>query len=249
MIRITRRLKALCTATLAAAFVSASGLSASAQDNNVITYVDFFWQDFSQATCIERSEIAMNEAIATFGLDVETRVSEWNVLANNPDYNFWVFCAADAGNGVIDDTGAINRILTIVLVASGRPDINENVRDFLVECVEFGCPTGVAGAMTIDWSTNAIDYRGQIGERITLTCPALGNAGFRPVWGTDVYTDDSSICSAAVHAGAITREGGTFTIEIVEGQASYDGTERNGVNTANWGNYPGSFRFVAQGKG
>jgi hypothetical protein len=93
------------------------------------------------------------------------------------------------------------------------------------------------------WSTTATPQRGQNGRRFTFSCPANGTFG--SVWGTNVYTDDSSICTAAVHSGLITQAaGGTVTIEIRPGQASYTGSPRYGVTTANWGAWAGSYVFV-----
>lgn len=72
-----------------------------------------------------------------------------------------------------------------------------------------------------------------------------GNLDLGPVWGTGTYTDDSSICTAAVHAGLITRsEGGPVAIYVVEGMNSYSGSTLNGVSTGNFGAFPGSFVFV-----
>lgn len=94
------------------------------------------------------------------------------------------------------------------------------------------------------WGTNAVPNRGKDGQRFTYACPAGG--GPRNVWGTDVYTDDSSICIAAVHAGLITfAAGGSVTIEIRPGQSSYTGSARNGVTSGSWGGWSGSFIFVA----
>ena len=67
------------------------------------------------------------------------------------------------------------------------------------------------------------------------------------MWGTDVYTDDSSICTAAVSAGLITfQAGGSVTIEIRQGQSSYAGSTRNGVTSKGYGSWNGSFVFVGQ---
>jgi hypothetical protein len=94
----------------------------------------------------------------------------------------------------------------------------------------------------IDWDDYAVQYRGENGQQYTFECIARGGA--RPVWGTDVYTDDSSICAAAVHAGVITDAGGIVTIEIAPGRDSYKGSERNGIPTRDYGSWAGSFRFV-----
>jgi hypothetical protein len=39
-------------------------------------------------------------------------------------------------------------------------------------------------------------------------------------------------------------EGGTVTIEVVEGQDTYTGSERNGITTSDYGAWGGSFSIV-----
>ena len=64
-----------------------------------------------------------------------------------------------------------------------------------------------------------------------------------------VYTDDSRVCSAAVHAGLITlARGGTVTIKILPGRPSYLGSTRNGVRSSPWASYTGSYSFVVAPK-
>ncbi len=93
------------------------------------------------------------------------------------------------------------------------------------------------------WEANAVALRGHNNERFTFTCEPNGH--LNNVWGTDVYTDDSTVCSAAVHAGLITfQSGGTVIVEIRPGQASYAGTSRNGVFTLNYDGWYGSYAFV-----
>ena len=93
------------------------------------------------------------------------------------------------------------------------------------------------------WDATAASYRGSNGQRYTYSCPA--NGGLGSVWGTDTYTDDSSVCAAAMHAGLITQAaGGTVTIEIRPGQSSYTGSSRNGVDSQNYDAWEGSFVFV-----
>jgi hypothetical protein len=93
----------------------------------------------------------------------------------------------------------------------------------------------------IDWTGTATHLRGQNGIQVEYACPA-GQPG--TAYGTDVYTDDSSICTAAVHAGLIGARGGKVRIEIMPGQASYRASTRHGVTTNSYGNWTGSFRFV-----
>jgi hypothetical protein len=104
-------------------------------------------------------------------------------------------------------------------------------------------PGGGAGGGEISWTDTAVPYRGRNGERISFSCAAGGTP--RTVWGTDVYTDDSSVCTAAVHAGAITATaGGDIVVEILPGQSSYTGSTRNGITSSNWGSWSGSFSIV-----
>ncbi|MEO0532451.1 MAG: LCCL domain-containing protein [Cyanobacteria bacterium P01_A01_bin.123] len=94
-----------------------------------------------------------------------------------------------------------------------------------------------------DWSDNATAYRGQTGQRVFVTCAPNGSLG--SVWGTGTYTDDSSICSAAVHAGLIdTEQGGNVMIEIAQGEIAYEGTSQHGITSSEWGRWEGSFVFV-----
>ena len=96
---------------------------------------------------------------------------------------------------------------------------------------------------TVTWRSNATDKRTQVGKEFTYDCPAGGNTG-ASVYGTDLYTTDSSVCAAAVHAGKITAQnGGKVTFVILKGAASYNGTTRHGVTTRSWGSYAWAFSF------
>ena len=104
------------------------------------------------------------------------------------------------------------------------------------------CSEDSTGSETVAWSTTADTYRGENGKRFSYVCPAGGTAF--PVWGTDLYTDDSSVCTAAVHAGKITLAGGgTATFEIRPGAATYPASNRNGIQSGNWDTWLGSFVF------
>jgi hypothetical protein len=97
-----------------------------------------------------------------------------------------------------------------------------------------------------DWYTTPRQVQAPVGARVRFECSGGGQGG--NVWGTDVYTDDSSICEAAVHAGVIDRvSGGGVRFEILGPQTSFSGSERNGVTSMRYPGWPGSFRFVADG--
>jgi len=95
----------------------------------------------------------------------------------------------------------------------------------------------------IDWTTNATKWRYDVGKRFTIMLPPNGSAG--AVWGTGVYTDDSSIGTAAVHMGLVTfANGGLVTIEMRPGQDTYQAMYMNGITSSSYGQWEGSFVFI-----
>lgn len=87
------------------------------------------------------------------------------------------------------------------------------------------------------------DFR-NAGDNVTCSCPPA-TARAASVWGSDPYTADSDVCTAAQHAGMIGLEGGIVNLERRPGQSGYDGSSRNGVISKGWGSYDTSFTFVA----
>jgi hypothetical protein len=84
----------------------------------------------------------------------------------------------------------------------------------------------------------------QPGSILILTIK--GEASRGQVWGTGVYTSDSSLASAAVHAGVLADgQTGTVIIEVLPGAASYEGSSRYGVTSGKWGSFGKSFRFLS----
>jgi len=103
-------------------------------------------------------------------------------------------------------------------------------------------PSSAGEGKPTTWEANATSLNGKDGDTFTLACSPAGTA--HSVWGSDIYTADSSICTAAVHSGLITyQQGGTVTIELRPGRNIYGCSERNGVTTGSYGSYPHSFVF------
>lgn len=91
-------------------------------------------------------------------------------------------------------------------------------------------------------------YQQQYGKELTFTLtgyvPANGQqAG---VWGSDVYTIDSSIAAAAVHAGvARPGEAAVVRVRVIQSPPQFVASFRNGVGSNAYGNYPaGAYEFV-----
>jgi LCCL domain len=101
--------------------------------------------------------------------------------------------------------------------------------------------SAVAGTPST-WEMKATSLDGTDGQTFTVSCSPEGRE--HSVWGSDVYTADSSICTAGVHAGLITyQQGGDVTIQLRPGRAIYGCSERNGVTTSSYGSYQRSFVF------
>ena len=97
-------------------------------------------------------------------------------------------------------------------------------------------------AEDVTWDLDASQFQSDVGTTVAFDCSEDGTIG--SVWGSGTYTSDSSVCSAAVHAGLIAVEdGGRVVIEITPGDASYEGSEANAVTSTEYGSWPGSFTF------
>ncbi len=78
---------------------------------------------------------------------------------------------------------------------------------------------------------------------LACICPAEQTLRGR-VWGSGPYTNDSSLCPAAVHAGVITQTGGRIIALPAPSEASYSGSLRNGIRSDNWNDpWDASIRF------
>lgn len=78
----------------------------------------------------------------------------------------------------------------------------------------------------------------------TTTCycsPAAISSG--SLWRTSYYTNDSSICRAALHNGSVSAAGGDITVIPSAGLGSYTGSTQNGVTSSSYGAWRGSFYF------
>jgi hypothetical protein len=113
------------------------------------------------------------------------------------------------------------------------------------------CPKGnsclVGSCVEGEVATRETSANGRLctaGAEHRIHCPPTATSG-AAVWGTDVYTVDSSICVAAVHAGKIPASGGRVTITMRPGRASYAASTRNGVTSESWGAWPCSFEVDA----
>jgi LCCL domain len=84
------------------------------------------------------------------------------------------------------------------------------------------------------------DYQGRVGESFYFRVTGANSGS---LWGTDLYTTDSTLAMAAVHAGVLAvGQTGLVKVTILPGQQAYQGTQRNGVVSSPWPAYPASFQ-------
>lgn len=142
----------------------------------------------------------------------------------------------DLFQGDLDEVRIFNRALTAAEVST----LNSGGT---VGTAATGVNTAAAiPASVIGAPVNLTGYRSRVGQSFEFV---LTGASAGAVWGTDVYTDDSSVARAAVHAGVIAvGETKTVTVTILAGQSSYPASTRNGVTTSSWGGWGGSFSFA-----
>ncbi len=88
---------------------------------------------------------------------------------------------------------------------------------------------------------NLVQFQNEMGKSFTFK--VTGSTG-GSVWGTDVYTTDSTLGAAAVHAGLLTvGQAGLIRVTIVPSPPAFGGSTRNGVTSADYGQYPAAFRM------
>jgi hypothetical protein len=89
-------------------------------------------------------------------------------------------------------------------------------------------------------------YNSKIGQ--TFAFKVTGAVAGGSIWGTDVYTTDSMLAMAAVHAGVLKAgETGVVRVKILASPPSFAGTFRNGVRTSPYGVYGGAYQILKDG--
>ena len=159
---------------------------------------------------------------------------------------------ADTGSPAVADAGSPSLADATTPVDAGAPRDAAVATDARVDAgaprVDAAVPFEagpLTDAGTIAWNVTA-SQADPPGTRLSFVCGANpSQTGTSSVWGTDVYSYDSSICKAGVHAGKITyAAGGAVRIEIRGDAASFTGSLRNGVTTESWPLASRSFVFL-----
>jgi len=96
------------------------------------------------------------------------------------------------------------------------------------------------GLLAADGPPTMIDLCDQIGASYYFRVTGVAEGA---LWGTDVYTGDSLLGAAAVHAGALAVEETTIVKVTVEKPLQlYQGSTRNGVTSHEFGAFGTAYR-------
>lgn len=122
-----------------------------------------------------------------------------------------------------------SRVMSVGLMMAASPVL---AQDMLFSAKEIDAAPACSGAHDLS-------------EGEAMLCHCASDAMSGSVWGSDAYTSDSNVCAAALHSGAVSPNGGAVVLTGEAGQTSYDGSERNGITTRDWGSYGSSFTVAA----
>lgn len=101
-----------------------------------------------------------------------------------------------------------------------------------------GAPRGPSPARPDPGTLGA--YRDRVGQTFAFRVTGAADG---TIWGTDAYTDDSPLATAAVHAGVLrVGETGVVSVTILPGDDRYEGSARNGVTSLPYASFPGGYR-------
>ncbi|CDI84603.1 Chromosome III, complete sequence, related [Eimeria praecox] len=86
-------------------------------------------------------------------------------------------------------------------------------------------PTKPAVSLSCTDSLRRVEFNGCIGQKFLALCPPDCLHANAPLEGCKLFTSKSSICKAALHAGAVPKEGGEVLLTVSEGQPVYDASQ------------------------
>jgi len=130
---------------------------------------------------------------------------------------------------------AILTLVLIGLVAGGITPQQNEVLKYKLKYLKYASAPPTPATL--------VPFRGNI-HSFEVTGRTTGK-----LWGSDMYTDDSDLETAAVHSGFVQPdETTTVTVKFLPGQKSYPSTSRNGITSYSYGSWDGSYSFISATK-
>lgn len=205
-----------------------------------IAFVGFAASAQSTVACGDTAQSVPGDVGAVALVTCPAGCGDATVWGTGPYSDDSAICSAAIHAGVIGRDGGTVQ----VTIAPGQTSYGSSTANGITtsEWGSWGRSFSVApaGGVQASCQQTAQALTGDVGTEIAVTCPAnCANVG--SVWGGPIYSDDSAVCRAAVHAGVISNAGGSFTVVIEQGQSSYPSNTQNGVTTSEWGAWERSF--------
>ena len=99
------------------------------------------------------------------------------------------------------------------------------------------------GYLAADAPANMLDLAEPLGATYYFRVLGLSEG---PLWGTDIYTGDSLLGAAAVHAGLVKAgESAVIRVVCVPPPSAFTGCIRHGVTSHDFGRYGSAYRLAA----
>jgi hypothetical protein len=204
-----------------------------------------------QPGCLNRGRASLR--LAKIPIKQETA---WYLVGNKNRLNVRIKCIPDTNTASLVNAN-VTRVLVDVEVVGLIADYQKTVR--LRNCIRQFMTTGKSTCWNVGGGTNtpagqfkriswndslaSMKIFGYKGQQYTFYCPPNGR--FRPVWGTYTYTDNSSICTAAVHASRLSpSRGGNVRLQFSGGKNVFTGKKLTGVTSLSFRGQKRSFEFM-----
>ena len=110
--------------------------------------------------------------------------------------------------------------VAVVFLTGSPPLAAAQSAPTITEALDLGdCPDTAAGL--------------EIGKGYACTCTSNAEQGV--IYGTILYSNDSYICTAAIHTGLIANDmAGKIIVQVIESPTVFRGTTQNGIKSTVW---------------
>lgn len=99
-----------------------------------------------------------------------------------------------------------------------------------------------SGYLAADAPVNMLDLAEPIGATYYFRLVGRSEG---PLWGTDVYTGDSALAVAAVHAGQVkVDETAIVKVKVLAPPSTFSGSVRHGVTSHDFGRYGSAYALA-----
>lgn len=198
----------------------------------------------ASATCPASLQLLASYPGVVLGCNCPPAGAPGTVWGSGPYTSDSSLCTAARHAGVVGTGGGIVWATT----SAGLSNYNGSSR-FGITSRNYGsygssttflnAPAGISAAPQL--AACPVNMQGQ-STSISCYCdPSAISSG--SVWGTGIYTNDSKICRAALHAGMLNAAGGPVTVQPLSDAGSYQGSIQNGVSSSDYGAWRGAFTF------